>query len=189
MYLTSKVIFNLKTDKLLFPGHSVDGMFIMRRSDIAYVENWQEFCAFLAKLKDTAEHGINKGTYMININRNVTISDQDDRVEFKSITFPDKKMSVILSTTGELTYVNDIEKLFRAKLPDFNFNAPKIKDTRPIYIEAFDGYDVNYRPLTQNGVTNDFVIDMNGNQLWPKNTGKLLPPLIQLLNKTTEKVH
>ena len=189
MYLTSKVIFNLKTDNLLFPGYSVDGPFVMRRSDIAYVKNWDECRAFMANLKNIAEFGINKSTYMININRNVTISDQDDRVEFKSMTFPDKKMSVILSTTGELMYVNDIEKLFRAKLPDFKFNASNIVDNRPIYIESFDGHDVKYRPLTQNGVTNDFVIDMNGNQLWPRNTGKPLSSLIQLLNKTNEKVH
>lgn len=189
MYLTSKVIFNLNTDDLLFLGYGVNGPFVGHRQDKAYVKNWDEFREFIANLKNTAEFGINKSTYMINIERNVTISDQDDRVLFPSMTFPDKKMSVILSTTGNLMYVNDIENLFRAKLPDFHFYAPIIKDTRPIYIESFDGYDVKYRPLTQNGVINDVVIDVNGKQLWPQNTAKMYQPLVKLLNKTTEKVH
>lgn len=189
MYLTSKVIFNLKTDDLLFLGYGTNGPFVTRRSDIAYVKNWQEFCTFMAKVKSTAEFGINKGLYMIDIERNVTIEDQDDRVHFPSMTFPDKKASVILSTTGNLLYVSDIKKLFGKKFPHADFTGTKFVDTRPIYIESFNGHDVKYRPLTQNGVTNDVVIDMNGNQLWPKNTNKVFRPLVQLLNKTTEKVH
>lgn len=189
MYLTSKIVFNLNTDDLLFPGYGVNGPFVGRRQDKAYVKNWDEFRAFIVNLKNIAEFGINKGTYMINIERNVTITDRDDRVRFPSMTFPDKKMSVILSTTGKLLYTADIEKMFGESFPNADLSNTKFVEPRPIYIESFNGHDVKYRPLTQNGVTNDVVIDMNGNQLWPKNTNKVFRPLVQLLNKTTEKVH
>ena len=189
MYLTSKVIFNIKTDDLLFPGYGTDGQFVGHRQDIGYVKNMDEFREFITGLKNTAEFGINKATYMINIERNVIISDQDDRPQLKSMTFPDRKMSVILSTTGKLLHVTEIARMFQSKFPKFHIQHTKFMDPRPIYLESFDGHDVKYRPLTQNGLTNDIVIDVNGNELWPIRTGKPPVEMVQLLSKTTEKVH
>ena len=189
MYLTQKVYFKLTMKDILVKGYGINGPFVGQRQDVQFVENMQEFLTFLGKLKQVAENGVNKSTYLINIERKVTIADQDDRVRFPSITFPGQEMSVILSTTGKLLYVNDVEKLFSDMFPRFHIQGEKFIDPRPIYLESFNGYDVKYRPLTQNGVTNDVVIDVKGNQLWPRNTGKPLSPLIQLLNKTTEKVH
>ena len=57
-----------------------------------------------------------------------------------------------------------------------------------IYLESFDGVNVKYRPLTQDGIINDVVIDANLNQIWPVATGKPPVALIELLNKTKEVV-
>ena len=97
-------------------------------------------------------------------------------------------MSVILATNDKLLYAADIEDLLKQKWPSFVLKDKQFLDSRPIYLESFDGYDVTYRPLTQNGVINDIVIDTNLNQIWPVATGKPPIALVELLNKTTEKV-
>lgn len=191
MDLQTKVVFHVSTE-ILSANYTSNGRFIGTHAyDAPGVTNLDEFRKFIANFTNMAKYGrlaVDKGTYCITIKRNVIVSDQDDRVYFKSATFPDKKISVILSTTDKLLYATDIEPLLQPKNPGFYMEKDKLSGGKPIYLESFDGYDVQYRPLTQNGITNDIVIDTNLNQIWPVATGKPPVALVELLNKTTEKV-
>jgi hypothetical protein len=187
MDLHSKVVFNLYIDELLADGYNLDGRYVnAHHNEVAYVKNMAEFQQFIAKLVNFAKSGIDKGTYKIKIQRNVIVCDEDDRVTFNSVTFPDKPMTIILSTTDKLLYVNDINSLFQPKFPDFYLASSKLIDSNPIYIESFDGKNVKYGPLVQGGGTNYVVFDTKLNPLWP--AGATANPLIQLLSKTTEPV-
>ena len=188
MDLQTKVVFRLTTD-IVSENYTPNGRFVGTFGHYApSVANLDEFRKFIASFTNMARLAVDKGTYCIKIQRNVIVSDQDDRVYFKSMTFPDKELSVILSTTDKLLYSSGIESLLQPKAPDFYMKKDNISGGQPIYLESFDGHDVKYRPLTQNGVINDIVVDTNLNQIWPVATGKPPVDLINLLSKTTEKV-
>ena len=191
MDLKTKVVFYLGTE-IVSENYTANGRFVGTHEYHApTVTNLDEFRKFIVNFTNMARLGrldVNKATYNIKIARNVIVSDEDDRVCFKSMTFPDKKMSIILSTTDKLIYASDIETLLKPKNPDFYMGKDNISNGQPIYLESFDGHDVKYRPLTQNGTLNDIVVDTNLNQIWPVATGKPPIDLINLLSKTTEKV-
>jgi hypothetical protein len=191
MDLQTKVVFNL-TVEIVSANYTSNGRFVGTHEHCApIINNMDEFRNFIANFTTMVKSGrlmVDKTTYNIKLKRNVIVSDQDDRVSFKSVTFPDKEISIILSTTDKLLYAGDIEKLLKPINPDFYMGKDTISGGKPIYLESFDGHDVKYRPLTQNGVINDVVIDTNLNQIWPVATGKPPIALVELISKTTEKV-
>lgn len=187
MDLKQKVVFNLCIDELLSDGYDLNGRYVnSHHNDVVYVKDMAEFQQFIANLTNFAKNGINKGTYKIKIQRNVIISDEDDRSTFISATFPDKPMTIILSTTDKLLYPKDINSLFQPKFPDFYLANASVVESEPIYIESFDGKNVKYGPLVQGGGTNYVVFDTKLKPLWP--AGATANPLVDLFNKTREQV-
>ena len=190
MDLQTKVSFRLTTNRVM-ENYTPNGRFIGTHEYDTNVKNLSEFRDFVTNFAKAARFGrldVDKVTYLINIQRNVMVYDADDRKNFKSSTFTDKSMYVILSTSDKLLYISDIEPLLQKKANDFYMPKGKFDETGPIYIESFDGHAAKYRPLTQNGVTKDVVIDTNLNQIWPIANGESYGTLIELLSKSTEKI-
>ena len=186
MDLRTRVVFHLSTN-MIAESYTPNGRFVGPHQYDTTIKNLDGFRNFLTLFTGAVTLGrqyIDKATYLIIVERRVIVSDEADRVQFKFMTFPDKPMSVILSTTGELLYAGGIEPLLRPKNPNFYMEKDKLSGGRPIYLESFDGYDVKYRPLTQDDTNDDIVIDSELNHLWGKST----EPLINMLSKTTEPV-
>ncbi|MBO4700369.1 MAG: hypothetical protein J5620_01325 [Alphaproteobacteria bacterium] len=188
MDLVSKVNFDLTT-KFVVETRTPDGRFLGLREYEKVIDSLEQFREFIASFTDFAKSGVDKTTYSINLARRVTITDMDDRKFFKSVIFPDMNLSIILSTTDKLLYASDIEPMFNAEFPNFLLKNKKFIDmSRPIYLEYFDGQDAKYRPLAQDGYTNDIVVDTALNQIWPVKTGQPPVALTQLMSRTIEKV-
>ncbi|MCQ2572069.1 MAG: hypothetical protein MJ165_03695 [Alphaproteobacteria bacterium] len=156
------------------------------------VHNEPEFRKMLANLISAANKSLNKVTYKIDLTRKVLIADTLDLQKHHNEGFDDKPMSVILSTTGKLLRIKDIEPLFKQKFPDFHFDNPeKLAPDTPIYLESFDGRNVKYKVLSTDSLElkGVHVIDKDLNELWPNTTGKPSAPIVNYLSQTTEKVH
>jgi len=190
MDLKSKVVFHLTTERVM-QNYTPNGCFVGTHEYRTNVLNIDDFRNFITNFANAAKFGnldIDKGTYRIKIKRNVIVSDEDDRKYFKSMTFPGQEIVIILSTMNKLLYVSDIEPLLRKKVADFCIGKSKFVENSPVYLESFDGFNVKYRPLANNSITEDVIIDTNLNQIWPENTEKIPVVLTELLSQTTEKV-
>ena len=139
MDLQTKVSFRLTTNRVM-ENYTPNGRFIGTHEYDTSVKNLSEFRNFVTNFAKAARFGrldVDKATYLINIQRNVIVYDADDRKYFKSATFPDRSMSVILSTSDKLLYVSDIEPLLQKKAKDFYMPKGKFDETGPIYLESF----------------------------------------------------
>lgn len=191
MYLEQKVLFNFNTQEF-YDRYSLNGHYAGGLESYGVVHNEAEFRKMLANLVNAANKSLNRVTYKINLARKVLIADTLDFQKHHNEGFEDKPMSVILSTTGKLLRIKDIEPLFKPKFPDFHFdNVEKLAPDMPIYLEYFDGHNVRYKVLSTDSLElkDIHVIDQNLNELWPNATGKPSAPIVEYLSKTTEKVH
>ena len=121
MDLQTKVSFRLTTNRVM-ENYTPNGRFIGTHEYDTNVKNLSEFRDFVTNFAKAARFGrldVDKVTYLINIQRNVMVYDADDRKNFKSSTFTDKSMYVILSTSDKLLYISDIEPLLQKKANDF----------------------------------------------------------------------
>ena len=184
MRLESNVMFKYKTDEF-YERHSVNGHMVGHAEAVGNIKNLNEFRDLVTKLTNSAKRGINKVTYKIDLNRIVTIRDTDDLLKYKSVAFPDEEMSVILSTTGKILRISDINTLFKKEFPKFFFIQHEYNCFCPIYLESFDGHDVLVHALDKDNI----VIDPNLNQIWPVATNQPPIGLINMLSKTKEKVY
>lgn len=187
MDLVSKVNFSLITN-VLVENWTPNGHLAGLREYKKYVRNTEQFRKFITDLTVAAKSGMNKVTYLIEVQRRVTVSDKDKRFFSESATFLGEKLSIILSTSDKLLYVPDIEPLLQQKFPQFSLPESKFADTNPIYLESFDGVNVKYWPLIQNSPNKYIVIDTNLNQLWPIATGQQSIELLNLLSDTTQNI-
>jgi len=191
MYLEQKVLFNFNT-KEFYDRYSLNGHYAGGLESYGTVHNEPEFRKMLANLISAANKSLNKVTYKIDLTRKVLIADTSDLQKHHNEGFDDKPMSVILSTTGKLLRIKDIEPLLKQKFPDFHFDNPeKLAPDTPIYLESFDGRNVKYKVLSTDSLElkGVHVIDKDLNELWPNATGKPSAPIVNYLSQTTEKVH
>lgn len=191
MYLEQKVLFNFNT-KEFYDRYSLNGHYAGGLEAYGTVHNEPEFRKMLANLISAANKSLNKVTYKIDLTRKVLIADTLDLQKHHNEGFDDKPMSVILSTTGKLLRIKDIEPLLKQKFPDFHFDNPeKLAPDTPVYLESFDGHNVKYKVLSTDSLElkGICVIDKDLNELWPNATGKPSAPIVNYLSQTTEKVH
>jgi len=103
--------------------------------------------------------------------------------------FCDKSLKFIMSMTGKLMYPETIKDTLC--VPAW-FKGGKNIDNKsnlhrniPVYIEKLDDYHAWCRPLNDK----DIVVNADLNQIWPTKTKKPPIALVELLNKTTEKIY
>ena len=191
MYLEQKVTFNFNT-KEFYDRYSLNGHYAGGLESYGVVHNEAEFRKMLANLVNAANKSLNRVTYKIDLVRKVLIADKLDFQKHHNESFDDKPMSVILSTTGKLLRVKDIEPLLKSKFPDFHFeNTEKLAPDTPVYLESFDGRNVKYKVLSTDSLElkGVHVIDKDLNELWPNATGKPSAPIVEYLSRTSEKIY
>ena len=107
----------------------------------------------------------------------------------------------------KLTYIKDLKEYLNKNFEKSSSDTPQdvifknfsqFKRNQPIFFTGPYEYNGSFlpdaplkeRPLTCRPLTDkDVVVNTKLQQIWPKATGKTPPALIELLNKTTEKIY
>lgn len=123
--------------------------------------------------------------------------------EYKTVAFPPE--TITFSVTQKLMYPDDVRKLLMQKYNCvFDFDNTRREENIPVRsFHANEHSSIGLRDEQTGAPSNiswltitcdqcrptDIVIDKNLHQIWPEKTNTTPESLIELLSKTTEKVH
>ena len=146
-----------------------------------FLERIKCFCRNLARTVKNNEY-TDKKMYELCLNRIVKIEDEHNPKAMYE--FYDKEYKFILATNDRLIRSLSLGNVLGSPIK----TTVKVNCSNQdfVYIERYDGYEAQIRPLT---LYEDIVVDTNLNQIWPAATTKPPVGLVEILKKANEKVY